>query len=860
MNRFKLAVLAGMLAGIGVSPAFASIENAVIGYGIYNTHSSSETKLSTFTIEWEALNSDIWSANVHSDYRPDEYDSSKVLYTLDVKRNGKSVTRATSSEDATTDYSHFPYHFNQTFTLSEAQTKPGTYTIDIPRGIVCNMMTPAYATYVNDATTVTFVIEGEGGDDDDNNNDTPEIPEGEMVLLNGGPDIANIPDGIDTITWEWGTANGDPCLWYGPTTLDVKSNDEKIATATMSNHLTTDPSGTEIWQIVLQLDLPIEQTGRYTITVPEGAVGNSTSEAGITIRNKETTLEYSVLAPAGVAPYLVYPDYDARVQYVTGESFKTIALQYSKPVSVNPEKMPFLINEAGERIYADEIRSFSLEDTGTLLIDFHDAEQLPSGKYILIVPRGAVTGGNAVRINYYWEGAPTEIKKEEPLKLLKAEINVSGNKFDLLNPENGIDFVPDLSQITFSTNYDDICDTYYYSIIDVTGLPEDSDPTLGDPVVISFIYSSTGFSHPIYTPASKPFKFTADHEYMVFLECYSDYQTILKKLQGTVAGPRFRGGAPAYVYSPARLLKIDPAPGGEFSSSTIITMTFDIPVEFDYDKSGIPMGQQGSERIATYECNSEKTIWKFTLSSSTLDNFSGPNSINIRFTFNDLDGKRVRPANLNVPDSDNTTPLRNMGTEESSNICVWYGTYAGCSAFNVIPTPGAKVKSLFHFSYTFGNNGEINPSWLGARLILTDDEGNAVATMICDSPDTDGGNVHLVQTGSEDDPKTVQVQLHLDREVTAPGVYYLNYPYAYFAMGREQDASNSKPVLHTYTVEGSSTTTVNTLLTDNQPVKVYDISGLYLGTMLPSELNDRLNGKHGIYLLHQDGKVLKLCR
>lgn len=859
MNRFKPIFTLCLLAFLGIAQAFASVENASIGYKLYETSRPVETELSTITVEWEAKNSEIWSAYVHTDYRPDEYDASKILYTLDVKRNGKSVTRATSSEDAYTDYSHFPYHFIQTFTLSEAQTKPGTYTIDLPRGIVCDMLTPAYAKNVNDAATITFVIEGEGGDDDDDD-PKPSIPAGEMVLLSGGPDIADIPDGLDTIVWEWATADGDPCLWYGPATLNVKCNNEKVATATVSNRKITDSDGKDVWQIVLQMDLPVENTGRYIIEVPEGAVGNSTTESEITIRNKAMTLEYAVLAPAGVAPYIVYPDFDARVEYASGESFKTIALQYAKPISVNPEKMPFLFNEAGERIYADEIRSFTLEDTGTLLVDFHDADKLPTGRYSLIVPRGAVVGGDAVRINYYWEGAPEEKGKDEPLELLKAQITVSGTTFNLLDPKNGIDFVPDLSQIKLSTNYDDICDTYYYSIIDVTGLAEDADPTLGDPVIINFIYSSTGFSQVIYTPAAKSFKFTADHEYVVYLECYSDYQTILKKHQGNLVGPRFHGGAPAYQYSPARLLNVEPAPGGEFSSSTVITMTFDMPVDFDYDKSGIPMGQQGSERLATYVPNADKTVWRFTLPSSTLENFSGPNSINIRFTFNDLNGRRVRPSNLNVPESDNSTPLRNMGSEESSNICVWYGTYAGCSAFNVSPMPGEPVKSLYEFHYTFGNGSEINPSWLGGKLNLTDEEGNVVATMICDAPDTDGGNVRLVQTGDENDPKTVEVQLHLDRQITTPGVYRLNYPYAYFAMGREQNASNSKPVLHTYVVEEAGTMSVDFILAEDIPVDAYDINGFLLGTMLPNELQNFLAGKHGFYILRQNGMTKKVCR
>lgn len=857
MNQIKLTALATSLLFGGVA-SFASVENAAIGYEIAATSPTVTDRLELIEIKWIGLDSSLWGAYIHTDYRPDEYDASKVLYTLDVKRNGKSVTRATSSEDASTDYqAEYPYPYLSYLTLSEPQTKPGTYTIEIPRGFITNAMTPAYATFINDATTLSFVIEGDAEDDDDDD-PTSAIPEGKMVLLNGGPDESNIPDSLDTIFWEWATAAGDPCLWFGPKTLNVKNGNETVAIASVSNQSTLNEDGTTTWNIVLQLDLPVENSGRYIISVPEGAIANSTDPDSATIHNEATDLEYCVLAPAGVTPYLVYPDFNARVEYTTGESLATISLQYSKPVSVNPEKMPFLINEDGDRIYADDIRSFTLEDTGTMLIDFYDAEEFPSGKYLLVVPRGAVVGGNAVRVNYYWESKPEGKTKDEPLEFLKATITTSAREYNLLDPENGIDYVPDQSLLQLSTNYDDICDTYYYQILDVTGLPEDADPTLGDPVIVSFIYSKTGFSHPIFTPQAKPIKISEDHEYMVFMECYSDYQTVMKKHQGNVAGPRFRGGGEAYIYSPTRLIKVDPAPGAEFNASSLITMTFDTPVEFIYEKSGIPMGQMGSERVSTYSSNDDKTVWQFTLSSSTLENFSGPNSINIRFTFDDMNGHRVRPSNLNVPDSDNVTPIRNMGYEETSNICVWYGTYAGCSSFSVVPTPGQKVKSLYDFSYHF-NGGEINPSWLGYKLNLTDEQGNVVATMVCDAPKESGGNVHLEQTGSSEDPMTVKVGMHLDREVTEPGVYQLNYPYAYFAMGREENGTHSKPALHTYEIEDVATGISSTIAHDDI-VDIYYTTGMHATTIMGYELKDWLANKKGLFIVKTSKTTYKIAK
>lgn len=834
MKFMNFAVCTAMLAAS--LPASASVEKAAIGYEILNVSRPSETELSTFTIEWTGLDTSLWGAYVHYDYRTDEYDASKLVYTLDVKRNGKSVTRCSPAEDINPIYNPYssPLHYSHGYALAEAQTRPGTYTIELPRGLVCNTLTPSYATYVNDAAVLTFVIEGEGRDDIDDDDDTPQIPDGTMALVAGAPSV-DTPDSIETITWEWTTAAQDACHWFGPASLDVTdASGEVVARAAVSN------SGRNI---LLTLDLPIEITGRYNIYVPQAAIANADDFSSATIFNDAATLEYVVIAPSGLHPVGIYPGYDARLSYASGETLESIAVNYSTGITMG-DKIPFLFTEQGERIYAEGMQSFLYDAQGGFSIKFPDAKNLKTGKYVLIIPRGTIVGGEAVRVNYYWEEKPADITKEDPLTFLVARVqNPGGATFNLLDPDNGVDFIEDQSRLTLSTNYDDICDTYYYRILDVTGMPADFNPDDAEPIIASFMHASPGFSHLIYGPQAKPYKLSADKEYAVVVECYSDYQTALRKFHGIVTGPRFRGGAEPYKYSEARLLKVTPTPGGELNSSSTIVMAFDRPVSFNYEQSGIPMGQMGSERFATYASNEDGTEWRFTVASSSIENFSGPNSINLRFAFNDEAGLRVRPSNLNVPESDNITPLRNMGTDANSTICVWYGTYAGCAAFNVTPAHGSTVKSLYEFSYTTNAcGGELNPSWLGHKLNVTDAEGNVVATMICDSPTSEGGNVHLTQTGTADDPKTTKVTLHLDKEVTAPGTYTISYPYAYFAMGREEDASNSRPTEHTYVIEGNSQTGTDAIIDADGIVEVYSMDGCHVATMKYSEVSTLHSG------------------
>lgn len=854
MNLFKRATVATIV--VTSLQMMASVDNAAIGYEVISVSRDSETELSTFTIEWAGLDASLWGAYVHNDYRPDEYDDSKVIYTLDVKRNGKSVTRCSPAQDIDPIYSPYsvPLHYRQEFTLAEPQTKGGTYTIELPRGLISDAINAPYAKYINDETTITFVIEGDGGDDDD---DDPQqkIPEGEMALVSGGPSVDNIPDSIETIVWEWTTAAGDNCLWFGTDYLEIKdSTGDTVARAKVSNRENAEGK----WNIILSLDLPIEITGRYKLTIPAGAIANNADKAAASIFNEATTLEYAVLAPSGFKPDLVYPADNARLSYLSGETMESISVNYLNAISLNHSKTPFLFTEDGVRIYADNMSSFLYDSNGGFVINFIGAKELPTGKYILIIPRGTVVGGEAIRVNYYWEEKPAEIVREDPLELLKAEIDQNGGStFNLLDTANGIDYIQDQSYIRLSTNYDDICDAYYYRILDVTGLGADFDPDEAEPLISNFAYSSAGFSSQIYGPQAKPYKLSADREYMVAVECYSNYQTSMRKFHGLAYGPRFRGGAKPYEYSTARLLKVEPAPGGELTASDKITLAFDQPVEFSYEESGVPMGQQGSERMAYYEPNADKTVWTFGLSASSLEKFSGPNSINIRFAFNDAEGKRVRPAELNVPESDNVTPLRNMGTEGGSTICVWYGTFEGCALFNVNPAPESTVKSLYEFEYTTtSHGGELNPSWLSHIVNLTDSEGNTVASMVCDKPIADGGNVRLEQTGSEDDPKTVKVKLHLDSPVTAHGTYQLSYPYAYFAMGREMDSAHSKPATHLYTVYSESTQ-AEWIPAEEETVEIYTIEGYKLGRGKYSELKEQLKGKAGIYLIVGDGKCAK---
>lgn len=809
MMRLNLTnALLSLLVMLGATKAAASVESAQIGFEPISVEIDNPSAPTGFTVKWAANSTSIFFANVNVNYRPDEYDSSVVYLKLNVMREDKRATGCSSAEALVSDWGTPPC-FTQHFDFDAPLPYNGSYSVSLPRGLVTDTNNPDDAHYVNDDYTVTFdVTEGLSGE-------IPggvDVPEGKLLMDFSSPDESEIPEEIVNIRMHWVDADGNSGYWIGAPSIKITAADGSTFCLARPANETDADSGKNL--IIVNPDAPLDMSGKYYVVIPEGAIGNATTVEGSTAFCDASRPCYTVKTPYRHVPIDVYPRNGSTVNYLANEDLRSVVLEYASAMQVNPEILPYFLLEDGSRIEADATRAFNLEEGHSVICDFYGYDDFQSGQYKFILPRGAVVNGERFEATFHYIGKPEAVEKEEPVELSRVTISVQGgHSFNLLDPACGLDYVNDESTISIVTTYDDICDNYYYRILDVTGLPDDVDPDDATPVIANYIKKAgNAFFDEIYTPAKHPFKFSEGKEYQMVVECYSNYTSAMRKYEGMAKGPRFEGGAPGFNYSPSNVVNVTPAPGGELSSDYSFHIRFDIPVDILLDQSGIPQGQNGKAQLVSATPDDESREWTIVLPADVVSECAGPNSINVRLAFADTNGLRVRPKNLNVPDSDNYTPLRNMGEEENSTICVWYGTYAGCASFEVKPAPGMPVEKLYDFEYTYLNGmGEINPSWMCPKLNLVDEFGNVAASMVCDDPEEAGGNVKIEYDGDpkDFDSRAVKVRLHLDKEVTTPGTYTLNYPYNYFSMGREMDASNSRPVSHSYVVKNSFDAGVN---------------------------------------------------
>lgn len=828
--RGIMAIFAVLLISINVR---ANVENAQVGFEMKSVEVTNPDSPTGFVVSWKAMSSSIFFANVHVDYRFDEYDDNAIYMKLNVMRDGKVITQCTSSDSMTSDWMT-PPSFTQTFKFDSPLTYNGTYTISLPRGLVTDTNDPNNAKYVSDAQEVTIEVTAgiAGGDDDPG-----AIPNGKIAMTSCDPAEYEYPESLSKIEMQWVDNKGNSGYWLASGQLKVYADDAPYCTASVENRTSADETtGKTVNTIIITPDAEIDISGRYYIDIPAAAIGNAPSTSASTAFNDEYRLSYIVKAPFRYVPLSVYPKDGSAINYLEAGDLRSVVLDYQSPMTVNPEILPYFEYEDGSLIYAANVRPFNLEGTYSVICEFEGYDDFKSGTYKFMLPRGAVKEGERFSATYYYTGKPAVIVKEDPVELVSAKIYLNGATCDLMKHDNGIAYVEDGSTISISTTYDDICDYYFFRILDVTDFSDDSQLENATPIIVNFMKKGVGFSADIFTPAQKPFKFSEEKEYLLTVECYSNYFSAARRLEGVAVGPRFTGTAPGYVYSDVKLLTVTPQPGGEMGSDNMVKLKFDKPVRIVEDLCGIPRGQQGKAGITGSESNDDMTEWTIQLPGEVVAECSGPNSLNIRLAFNDMQGQRVHPKDLNVPDSDNVTPVRNMGEEENATICLWYGTFAGCSYFDVTPAPGQQVASLYEFEYTYKNGeGEINPSWLGHTLTLVDESGLPVATMICDEPEHAGGNVGIEYAGDPDDfdAPAVKIRLRLDREVTEPGTYTLHYPYNYFSMGREMDASNSHPVSHSYVVLNDTGTGVSE--TSVQKIRVWSegkvvfVSGLNPG-------------------------------
>lgn len=748
-----------------------------------------------------------FSPEISGDYAPDLWNPEVPYRKLEVKRNSKTVSTI-SIDNFYQDYIDQAYKL--VMHLDTPQTADGIYEIVLPE---------AYIVDWSDNTSGRYTLRYQIGDGigDEDPGDEPPVADG-FRLDKITPAIGENIEELAYINASWLDSSDQPCVWRGPQSLlaTVKGQDGNEYTVARVDVVSGNGG------VFFTLNHSYSGFGTVYVRIPAGAVQ---SEDGSESNPEEIILNYPIFyTPRGTVPNEAYPGMYTHVDGPSGQSMEQIALLYAQSITTGSGPLPYLVKENGDFIEAESISVPSL-DTTQGLITFAGADMLPAGKYSVVVPRNAFGGCSGLSFYYTFTPIPYQEMPDIPddTKVEVTKCTVSG--YDLMDPDNAIPALFIDAPLVMQTNLDAYCDVYFYKFLDVTDCKSEDEYDYAPAVHSSYVDKSGGsFNGIILSPGNLIRNLTSDRIYCMQIRAYSNYyNAAMRKDWGYGYSATFRGGSAPFEYADADVT-VRPLPGMELAKGEPIVFTFSIPVDFDPTNSGVPQGQEGTLRPEA-KSNADKTVWEFLLPEGAF----ADSSIEVQLGFKDAaTGKRLRPSALNVPETQiNEAAIYNYGTEYQSMIVVIYGSFDGKPEFSVVPQPGSTLQVLNEFTFTYGSGGEIMPSWMG-EAVVRDEQGNAVAKLLADDLEENGGNVKVDYESSAADAKSIAVHLHLDTPITTPGNYSVEYPYGYFSTGREQDSDFTRPALHNYVVTGNGTVGIEAVSSIPARVAVYNLQGVLL--------------------------------
>ena len=156
-------------------------------------------------------------------------------------------------------------------------------------------------------------------------------------------------------------------------------------------------------------------------------------------------------------------------------------------------------------------------------------------------------------------------------------------------------------------------------------------------------------------------------------------------------------------------------------------------------------------------------------------------------------------VSLYVVDQEGRAVFTGVDTKEDSYFSFTYTCYLGAPDLVVEPGEGAveEIKDILISCPTGPAGAMINLSYVAkGNIKLTDRSGDRVFAEFTADP-------VVTEYGTNKDGKyPKQFKFSLDEAITEPGIYVLNIPNAYFALGSEFEAATSKATFVEYEIEG----------------------------------------------------------
>lgn len=238
----------------------------------------------------------------------------------------------------------------------ESYAVAGAYTVTIPAGVV------KFGNNINKAFTLSYTVEG--------------VEQGLTVTASDPADGATV-NKLESIVVDWSLA----------ITVADASNLEATIQNVHGNVVSTLRgvfSGLAGNQIRYVLNTPVTENGIYTLVIPEGDVMDFDTE---TIFNAETTLTFTVDAPATGAPVMVESD---PANGATVDAIESFTIVFNKPVVYDNYFEQASLQDKGGKVIAN-VKSAEYKDgdeeTGSTTITFNlDNKVVEANTFVFVVP------------------------------------------------------------------------------------------------------------------------------------------------------------------------------------------------------------------------------------------------------------------------------------------------------------------------------------------------------------------------------------------------------------------------------------------------------------------------------------------
>ncbi len=698
------------------------------------------------------------------------------------------------------DPSLFPINFY-------VELQPGEYTVEIPAGILIDdNENPG-----NAAVTLHYTVEG------------AVVSNAMCKLTNTDPTDGGLVTAaqLKFITTTWSRGEEATLDFDAVVTL-------KDAAGNVVENATCDMDWNDLNNFTIAFTKDVEP-GKYTVEIPAGwLVEPETNKPA----NDAVTLTYTVVTDLSDVKTFeatsVLPKPGSELSYEKGTDLNMLNFTYAKRgmTLVNEGATLTMACNDGETYESNPVTLFADGANTVVIVSFDENPIKYSGEYTLTIPQGVFKAGEEFNAQqtFTWTyierpGIRDELPPVDETEFTFNTLNVTNAEgevlVDFLDENVAIPVFPQ-GTLNIGINREKIGAVVYY-IRDITTETPDILHTVWTYIDKEGIYTNGALGEDGCFHFRLPefdIKLYEDHKYDIYVEAYWQFDGLPAEeriKRGFGDSPVFTGTTPEYKYSDVDIVKITPAPGSEFDvDNRSFSITYSGPVTIftgtvegsvgSQKLTGINHGMEGMVAFESIESNTEQTTWTFTIPVSDIKNETGLMQMNI--AADDLRGRRV----LASEDAEFDLNIHNAGEGLGAHQQIAFRCYAGCPPVTVEPGSGT-VESLYAFRFTcpeaqLGSIQHQNVDGEGNLLVavLRSSSGAAIATL--DGEDIVPEWNKNPDDGNATDVASIALNMHLDKEITTPGIYTLDIPACYFMTGTEYSSQPNGRMRITYIIEG----------------------------------------------------------